>query len=159
MNDKLRELADEMEACWVCASIGEGEITLETINNWSGRLSAILDAEGDGGAVATVGQPPEREELISASLAIGGWLAAALDDPAVCAEMKRDVNRWFDAAMPSAQAHPARSGVVSDAGLVAMGRIIAQRAGEDWDNIGGFAQQIIIETQRAALEAYERNRK
>jgi len=50
MKDKLRELADEMEACWICASIGEGEITLETINSWSGRLSAILDAEGDGGA-------------------------------------------------------------------------------------------------------------
>lgn len=33
-----------MEACWICASIGDGEITLETINHWSGRLSAILDA-------------------------------------------------------------------------------------------------------------------
>lgn len=42
--EQIRELADEVEACWICASIGEGEITLETINHWSGRLSAILDA-------------------------------------------------------------------------------------------------------------------
>jgi hypothetical protein len=39
--DGLKELADEVEACWICASIGEGEITLETINNWSGRLSML----------------------------------------------------------------------------------------------------------------------
>ena len=30
-------------------------------------------------------------------LAIGGWLSAALDDPAVCAEMKLDITRWFTA--------------------------------------------------------------
>lgn len=29
--------------------------------------------------------------------AIGSWLSAALDDPKVCAEMKRDINEWFDA--------------------------------------------------------------
>jgi len=37
----LTDLANEVEACWICASIGEGEITLQTINNWSGRLSAL----------------------------------------------------------------------------------------------------------------------
>ena len=42
---ELKELADEMEACWICASIGEGEITLETINNWSGRLSVLLERQ------------------------------------------------------------------------------------------------------------------
>lgn len=55
-----------------------------------------------GEAVATRSMPPEREEVVAASLALGGWMAAALDDHAVCAEMKRDINRWFDAAMPSA---------------------------------------------------------
>jgi hypothetical protein len=44
MPDDLKPLADEMEACWICASIGEGEITLETINSWSGRLAAMLAA-------------------------------------------------------------------------------------------------------------------
>lgn len=27
---------------------------------------------------------------------VGSWLSAALDDPKVCAEMKRDINEWFD---------------------------------------------------------------
>lgn len=30
-----------------------------------------------------------------AEIAIGGWLSAALDDPAVCAEIKRDIVAWF----------------------------------------------------------------
>lgn len=34
------------------------------------------------------------------SAAIGSWLAAALDDPAVCAEMKRDIQLWMDAGSP-----------------------------------------------------------
>lgn len=42
--DELKELADEVEACWLCASNGDGEITLETINNWSGRLSKLASA-------------------------------------------------------------------------------------------------------------------
>ena len=49
--------------------------------------------------------------------------------------------------------------VVSMEGLVAMGRVIAANAGEDWDNIGEFAQNIILDTQRAALEAFVENRK
>lgn len=47
MPDELKELADEVEACWICASIGDGEITLDTINNWSGRLSALAAQPGD----------------------------------------------------------------------------------------------------------------
>ncbi|MES2346997.1 MAG: hypothetical protein V4641_05435 [Pseudomonadota bacterium] len=43
--------------------------------------------------------------------------------------------------------------VVTDANLIAMGRVIARRAGESWDAIGDFAQQVIKETQIAALEA------
>ena len=30
-----------------------------------------------------------------AEVAIGSWLSAALDDPDVCAEMKRDIVIWF----------------------------------------------------------------
>lgn len=40
----LKALADEIEACWICASIGDGEITLETINRWHGRMAAMLAA-------------------------------------------------------------------------------------------------------------------
>jgi len=46
--DGLKELADEVEACWICASNGEGEITLETINNWSGRLAMLAAAPSPG---------------------------------------------------------------------------------------------------------------
>ena len=46
--DGLKELADEVEACWICASNGEGEITLETINNWSGRLAMLAAATQPG---------------------------------------------------------------------------------------------------------------
>lgn len=65
------------------------------------RGESILTAER-GEAVATRSMPPDRDEAVAASLALGSWMSAALDDPSVCAEMKRDINRWFDAAMPSA---------------------------------------------------------
>lgn len=31
---------------------------------------------------------------------IGKWLSAALEDPGVCAEMKADIQAWFDAGEP-----------------------------------------------------------
>jgi hypothetical protein len=31
---------------------------------------------------------------------IGWWLSGALEDPAVCAEMKADINAWFEAHQP-----------------------------------------------------------
>lgn len=65
-----------------------------------------------GEAVATRSMPPERDEVVAASLALGSWMSAALDDPSVCVEMKRDINRWFDAAMPSAP--PPAVGVPED---------------------------------------------
>lgn len=37
------------------------------------------------------------DELHEAEAAIGSWLSAALDDPDVCEEMKRDIVRWFTA--------------------------------------------------------------
>lgn len=36
-------------------------------------------------------------KMTPAEEALGGWLSAALDDPAVCAEMKRNINAWFAA--------------------------------------------------------------
>lgn len=32
---------------------------------------------------------------------VGRWLAAALDDPKICQEMKDDINSWFAAGAPS----------------------------------------------------------
>jgi len=33
-------------------------------------------------------------------MSIGKWLSAALDDPMVCAEMKADINAWFEDGEP-----------------------------------------------------------
>ena len=37
------------------------------------------------------------ERFRSASLVVGKWLSAALDDPDVCDEMKADIEAWFNA--------------------------------------------------------------
>lgn len=36
-------------------------------------------------------------ELVGGSNALGGWMSAALEDPQVCIEMKRDIKKWFTA--------------------------------------------------------------
>ena len=38
-----------------------------------------------------------EHEAVQASVYVGGWLSAALDDPNVCDQMKADINRWFSA--------------------------------------------------------------
>lgn len=38
-----------------------------------------------------------EHEAVQASVDVGGWLSAALDDPNVCDQMKADINRWFSA--------------------------------------------------------------
>lgn len=38
-----------------------------------------------------------EHEAVRASVEVGGWLSAALDDPNVCDAMKADINRWFSA--------------------------------------------------------------
>ena len=38
-----------------------------------------------------------EHEAVQASVDVGGWLSAALDDPNVCDAMKTDINRWFSA--------------------------------------------------------------
>lgn len=41
-----------------------------------------------------------RPAATEASLRIGAWLSAALEDPKVCKEMKEDVRAWFDEGWP-----------------------------------------------------------
>lgn len=38
-----------------------------------------------------------EHEAVRASVELGGWMSAALDDPNVCDAMKADINRWFSA--------------------------------------------------------------
>ena len=37
---------------------------------------------------------------VMASVRLGAWMSAALDDPQVCEEMKADINEWFSAGEP-----------------------------------------------------------
>lgn len=37
---------------------------------------------------------------VMASVKLGGWMSAALDDPAVCEAMKADIREWFSAGEP-----------------------------------------------------------
>jgi hypothetical protein len=53
---------------------------------------AVLDLFRSNAAL----QPPQPVRSVSdEDKAIGSWLSAALDDPKVCAEMKRDINAWL----------------------------------------------------------------
>jgi len=141
MKDKLMELADEMEACWICASIGEGEITLETINNWSGRLSAILDAEGDGVAVAWVADLAPGVERPKEYMGIFTPYKDYADHLAKQPEY----------VVTPLYTNPARSGVVSDEDV--------KTACRKYYNCGHPVYPPVFEGMRAALESYERNRK
>jgi len=47
----------------------------------------------------------------------------------------------------------ARPDSVSEAAVERAARVVAYRAGEDYDYIGSFAQEVLKDTQRAALEA------
>lgn len=37
---------------------------------------------------------------VMASVKLGAWMSAALDDPAVCDAMKADIREWFSAGEP-----------------------------------------------------------
>jgi len=43
-----------------------------------------------------------NHRAVMASVKLGAWLSAALDDPDVCDEMKSDIKEWFSAGDPSA---------------------------------------------------------
>jgi hypothetical protein len=47
---------------------------------------------------ATLPPEPPRAEIAHG---LGKWMSAALDDPSVCAEMKADIQAWFDAGEPA----------------------------------------------------------
>src|SRR5216684_349137 len=44
--------------------------------------------------------PLRGREIDQADYKIGWWLSGALEDPNVCAEMKADINKWFEAHQP-----------------------------------------------------------
>lgn len=112
--------------------------------------SAIAERERDVGSLATRGTPPEREEQVAASLALGAWMSAALDDSKVCDEMKRDINRWFDASMPVPALCAAPAEPVTDEEV--------KLACRKYYNSGVPVYAPHVDAMRAALESFASGR-
>ena len=109
--------------------------------------------------------PLRGREIDQADYKIGWWLSGALEDPNVCAEMKADINKWFEAHQPglvtsasstSPQEQPAAAPATErewqpmslapkDAEIIGMdsdGRIFNMRwepddSGENWYDVHG----------------------
>ena len=73
---------------------------------------------------------------VLASVQLGGWLSAALDDPKVCDAMKADIREWFSAGEPmeilgQAATHFAEALTTTEVGkVVAWLRTMADDVGE-----------------------------
>lgn len=70
------------------------------------RAQVMINAAADLRAKASeiIAALPARTEAqgraIMASARLGKWMSAALDDPAVCNDMKADIREWFSAGEP-----------------------------------------------------------
>ena len=76
-------------------SLTEGEA--ETLAN---ELDPVQRQLGDSFNALAVGHALEKHRLQDGNERIGKWLSAALDDPAVCSDMKADIRAWFDGQKP-----------------------------------------------------------
>ena len=56
--------------------------------------------EGYSKGAADAVDPVLHHRAIMASVRLGSWMSAALDDPKVCDEMKADIREWFSAGEP-----------------------------------------------------------
>jgi len=140
MKDKLRELIGSMRAS------GEGTTQSQSriIEYWADRFSAVLDAEGDGGAVTC------QDALIYAG---DQYTDKYKDDDRQ--DIKTDVlNAFYQGANWMRKTNPARSGVVSDEDA---GEVL--RRFEGTVNDGGVDYLCRRGRMRAALESCVRNRK
>jgi hypothetical protein len=89
----------------------EGAAIMHTVpDNWEIVLSmdgepiAALKAKHFRAARAAFAAQPASplrgREIDQANYKMGWWLAGALEDPTVCAEMKDAINKWFEAHQP-----------------------------------------------------------
>jgi hypothetical protein len=80
---------------------------------------------------AAVGEP-RVDRWRKASIALGAWMSAALDDPAVCEAMKADIREWFSAGEP----FEGMALAATNAGQVEASQTVSQdRAVEAWQPI------------------------
>jgi hypothetical protein len=68
----------------------------EAIAGWNDRQSPV-PVQGERERVLL---PATVDRGIMASVKLGAWMSAALDDPAVCDDMKADIREWFSAGEP-----------------------------------------------------------
>lgn len=71
--------------------LGEAYIGWTEVPLYATPQPAAVDGLVDNKAV---------QRAVMASVSLGAWMSAALDDPAVCAAMKADIQEWFSAGEP-----------------------------------------------------------
>lgn len=109
-------------------------------------------------AVGEFAPIPEDSVLLSehaavmASVALGGWMSAALDDPAVCEAMKADINRWFSAGF--LYLNEVRELIEADRAEVA--RLTEQRVRKYWYRQGkDDAWEAVVDRIATWLETHQ----
>ena len=82
-------------ACMVVfpGAIGGPHREQELIDNWNARA-------------------PSPERASETTYKVGRWLSAALEDDAVCQEMKDDIIAWMEAGRPNSHTSPEREALV-----------------------------------------------
>lgn len=95
-------MSEELIGLFVARMLAESERDpkIFILQNEADRLARAA-IEAIHGATE-VGVEPARDRVIMASVKLGKWLSAALDDPAVCEAMKADIHEWFSAGEPVA---------------------------------------------------------
>jgi DNA repair exonuclease SbcCD ATPase subunit len=94
----LRPSVAEIERDEAIARAEQAEAQLAEAKAQIEKLTWLLTG---GGSASYYGQlAAERNAMRKRSDRIGFWLSAALEDPGVCEDMKRDINEWFAALAP-----------------------------------------------------------
>jgi len=80
------------------------ETEAEAVQDWN-RLAGIEEGKrlgGEGGFdwADDLSWHKPVHRAVMASVGLGSWMSAALDDPAVCDAMKADIREWFSAGEP-----------------------------------------------------------
>lgn len=90
-------------------------------------------------ALSTADHATIAEERVTrwrqASVALGAWMSAALDDPKVCAAMKSDIQEWFSAGEPF-------EAMASDVELVAYRYVHLDYAGRKVSRYGSHPERV-----------------
>jgi hypothetical protein len=80
---------DGMTTATVSLNEGQAETLAHQLDPTARQLNDTFNA-------LAVGHALEKQRLQDGNERIGAWLAAALDDPTVCEEMKADIRAWFE---------------------------------------------------------------